>query len=237
MLQVRAKTFYAEKAGIDVSKVDVPVVGGHAGVTILPLFSQVGCLPFSCPLDAQDMVVLEHGRHLQGPVLAATFGSKAQQPQDVHEAGHHECLALPPSLYVLLMQAVPTPNAKLSDADIDALTKRTQDGGTEVVQAKAGKVGLGMEARLRTLCGVPLQLAQLHMMHGTAIMLDIVESKTCRLVVCCLRSRIYPASIHPPSCLCAGSCAACRALRPCRWHTLARFLRMHACAASTATRM
>ena len=39
--QVRAKTFFAEKAGLDVSKVDVPVVGGHAGVTILPLFSQV----------------------------------------------------------------------------------------------------------------------------------------------------------------------------------------------------
>jgi malate dehydrogenase len=38
---VRAKTFYAEKAGVDVDKVDVPVVGGHAGVTILPLFSQV----------------------------------------------------------------------------------------------------------------------------------------------------------------------------------------------------
>lgn len=39
-MQVRAKTFFAEKAGLDVSKVDVPVVGGHAGVTILPLFSQ-----------------------------------------------------------------------------------------------------------------------------------------------------------------------------------------------------
>jgi malate dehydrogenase len=40
-LQVRAKTFYAEKLGLDVSQVDVPVVGGHAGITILPLFSQV----------------------------------------------------------------------------------------------------------------------------------------------------------------------------------------------------
>jgi malate dehydrogenase len=39
--QVRAKTFYAEKLGLDVSTVDVPVVGGHAGITILPLFSQV----------------------------------------------------------------------------------------------------------------------------------------------------------------------------------------------------
>jgi hypothetical protein len=40
-MQVRAKTFYAEKLGLDVSQVDVPVVGGHAGITILPLFSQV----------------------------------------------------------------------------------------------------------------------------------------------------------------------------------------------------
>ncbi len=39
-IQVRAKTFYAEKAGVDIDKVDIPVVGGHAGVTILPLFSQ-----------------------------------------------------------------------------------------------------------------------------------------------------------------------------------------------------
>ncbi|GIL84669.1 hypothetical protein Vretimale_14527 [Volvox reticuliferus] len=70
---VRAKTFYAEKNGLDVASVDVPVVGGHAGVTILPLFSQ------------------------------AT--PKVSMPQDV----------------------------------LEALTKRTQDGGTEVVQAKAGK--------------------------------------------------------------------------------------------------
>jgi malate dehydrogenase len=37
---VRAKTFYAEKFGLDVKSVDVPVIGGHAGITILPLFSQ-----------------------------------------------------------------------------------------------------------------------------------------------------------------------------------------------------
>jgi malate/lactate dehydrogenase len=36
-------------------------------------------------------------------------------------------------------QATPQAN-NLSAEDIDALTKRTQDGGTEVVQAKAGKV-------------------------------------------------------------------------------------------------
>jgi malate dehydrogenase len=70
---VRAHTFYAEKKGLDVSKVSVPVVGGHAGITILPLLSQA------------------------------------------------------------------TPQAPLTAEEIDALTKRTQDGGTEVVAAKAGK--------------------------------------------------------------------------------------------------
>eukprot|EP00210_Caulerpa_lentillifera_P005460 g5221.t1 len=70
---VRAKTFYAEKQGLDVADVDIPVVGGHAGITILPLFSQA------------------------------------------------------------------TPYKELSGEDLDALTKRTQDGGTEVVEAKAGQ--------------------------------------------------------------------------------------------------
>ena len=41
---------------------------------------------------------------------------------------------------------------------LDALTKRTQDGGTEVVQAKAGKVGWPWQSCIRhvalpdTLC-------------------------------------------------------------------------------------
>lgn len=71
---VRAKTFYAGKASVPVADVNVPVVGGHAGITILPLFSQ----------------------------------------------------------------ATPSTNS-LSHDDIKALTKRTQEGGTEVVEAKAGK--------------------------------------------------------------------------------------------------
>ncbi|GAB2215625.1 hypothetical protein Droror1_Dr00020014 [Drosera rotundifolia] len=70
---VRAKTFYAGKAKVAVEEVNVPVVGGHAGITILPLFSQA------------------------------------------------------------------TPKANLPGEEIKALTKRTQDGGTEVVEAKAGK--------------------------------------------------------------------------------------------------
>ncbi len=38
---VRANAFLAESQGWDPRKTDVPVVGGHAGETILPLWSQV----------------------------------------------------------------------------------------------------------------------------------------------------------------------------------------------------
>jgi malate dehydrogenase len=96
---VRARTFYAGKAKVPVEAVNVPVVGGHAGVTILPLFSQA------------------------------------------------------------------TPCGNLSHEELTALTKRTQDGGTEVVEAKAGKGSatlsmayagaLFADACLKGLNGVP----------------------------------------------------------------------------------
>ncbi|KAF6252452.1 NAD-dependent malate dehydrogenase [Scenedesmus sp. NREL 46B-D3] len=37
---VRANTFVAQAKGLDLKEVDVPVIGGHAGATILPLLSQ-----------------------------------------------------------------------------------------------------------------------------------------------------------------------------------------------------
>merc|ERR1712187_155144 len=70
---VRANKFVAEKTGKSVADIQIPVVGGHAGKSILPLFSQ-------------DAV-----------------------------------------------------GATLSEEDIKRLDPRTQDGGTEVVNAKAGK--------------------------------------------------------------------------------------------------
>lgn len=70
---VRANKFAAGLTGRDPTEIEVPVVGGHAGVTILPLFSQ-------------------------DPIAATIPADK-----------------------------------------IPALDKRTQDGGTEVVEAKAGK--------------------------------------------------------------------------------------------------
>ncbi|VFQ69137.1 unnamed protein product [Cuscuta campestris] len=69
---VRANTFVAEVLGLDPREVDIPVVGGHAGVTILPLLSQV------------------------------------------------------------------KPPCSLSPEETSYLTSRIQNGGTEVVEAKAG---------------------------------------------------------------------------------------------------
>ncbi|GBG29361.1 Malate dehydrogenase, glyoxysomal [Hondaea fermentalgiana] len=69
---VRARKFIAEKAQIDPEDLDITVIGGHSGVTILPLLSQT------------------------------------------------------------------SPKVELSDEEIEALTSRIQNAGTEVVEAKAG---------------------------------------------------------------------------------------------------
>lgn len=69
---IRADTFVAESQGWDPKDINVPVIGGHAGETILPLFSRV-------------------------------------------------------------------PGVKMTDEDLETLTRRTQFGGDEVVKAKAGK--------------------------------------------------------------------------------------------------
>lgn len=71
---LRSETFVAELKGKDVSRVKVPVIGGHSGVTILPLLSQA------------------------------------------HEEDKLD----------------------FSAEEVDALTKRIQNAGTEVVEAKAG---------------------------------------------------------------------------------------------------
>lgn len=50
----------AEVLGLDPREVDVPVVGGHAGVTILPLLSQVWQTLFKLILPgSQDLSNLE----------------------------------------------------------------------------------------------------------------------------------------------------------------------------------
>ncbi|CAF4215385.1 unnamed protein product [Rotaria sp. Silwood2] len=69
---IRAATFVAEAKGLDSSRVFVPVIGGHSGNTIIPLFSQI------------------------------------------------------------------SPPVSFSQQELDSLTSRIQNAGTEVVEAKAG---------------------------------------------------------------------------------------------------
>ena len=40
---IRSNTFVAETKGLNPEDFDVPVIGGHSGITILPLLSQSGC--------------------------------------------------------------------------------------------------------------------------------------------------------------------------------------------------
>lgn len=50
---IRANTFVGNAMGKDPSELSVPVIGGHAGITILPLFSQVpGFKPSAAELEA-----------------------------------------------------------------------------------------------------------------------------------------------------------------------------------------
>lgn len=95
---VRANKFVAELTGRPVSDIQIPVVGGHAGKSILPLFSQ-------------DSV-----------------------------------------------------GATLSQEDVQKLDPRTQDGGTEVVNAKAGK---GSATLSMAYAGARFGYAVLNGLNGT----------------------------------------------------------------------
>jgi malate dehydrogenase len=53
---VRANTFVAENQNFDVNTTKVPVIGGHAGTTILPLLSQVPNASFT----EEDIKALTH---------------------------------------------------------------------------------------------------------------------------------------------------------------------------------
>ena len=53
---IRANTFVSSHMGVDPSTVDVTVIGGHAGITILPLFSRVPGFS-AAPEDLEAMTV------------------------------------------------------------------------------------------------------------------------------------------------------------------------------------
>lgn len=69
---VRSNTFVAEAKGLDMKDVDVPVVGGHAGITILPLLSQA--TPPVTFSEAEKKVMTENIQNAGTVVVEAKAG-------------------------------------------------------------------------------------------------------------------------------------------------------------------
>jgi len=81
---VRANKFVHELTGLPVEEIDVPVVGGHAGATILPLFSQV---PAASKLSADQITALD--KHVQdaGTDVVNAKGGKGSATLSMAYAG------------------------------------------------------------------------------------------------------------------------------------------------------
>eukprot|EP00590_Aulacoseira_subarctica_P001265 CAMPEP_0172434036 /NCGR_PEP_ID=MMETSP1064-20121228/70418_1 /TAXON_ID=202472 /ORGANISM="Aulacoseira subarctica , Strain CCAP 1002/5" /LENGTH=387 /DNA_ID=CAMNT_0013182233 /DNA_START=302 /DNA_END=1462 /DNA_ORIENTATION=+ len=145
----RARTFLAESQGWDPKDVNVPVVGGHAGITILPLSLSNAIIaiisnPVNSTVPIAAEVLKQHGVYDPRKVIgvttldivrARTFLAESQgwDPKDVNVpvvGGHAGITILP-----LFSQVS---GVKLSDEELEAITVRTQFGGDEVVKAKAG---------------------------------------------------------------------------------------------------
>merc|ERR1711981_224766 len=82
---VRANKFVHELTGVPVEEIDVPVVGGHAGATILPLFSQV---PAAASVPAAQILALD--KHVQdaGTDVVNAKGGKGSATLSMAYAGH-----------------------------------------------------------------------------------------------------------------------------------------------------
>merc|ERR1712066_268125 len=81
---VRANKFVHEVTGVPLETIDVPVVGGHAGATILPLFSQV---PAAQTLSAEQIVAMD--KHVQdaGTDVVNAKGGKGSATLSMAYAG------------------------------------------------------------------------------------------------------------------------------------------------------
>jgi len=81
---VRANKFVHEATGQDLESIDVPVVGGHAGVTILPLFSHV---PAMNGMSAEKVIAMD--KHVQdaGTDVVNAKGGKGSATLSMAYAG------------------------------------------------------------------------------------------------------------------------------------------------------
>lgn len=94
--------------GLDPRDVDVPVVGGHAGVTILPLLSQV----------------------------TLTISNSKLLPYLILNTSKRSTLEILNISNSLSMTFQVKPPSSFTTKEIEYLTDRIQNGGTEVVEVK-----------------------------------------------------------------------------------------------------
>lgn len=87
---IRAETFVAENQGLNVSEVHVPVVGGHSGVTILPLLSQVKGANFT----AEEVASLTTRIQNAGTEVVEAKAGGGSATLSMGQAAARFCLAL-----------------------------------------------------------------------------------------------------------------------------------------------
>lgn len=81
---VRANKFVAQKTGVDVQTVDIPVIGGHAGATILPLFSQDAA---GQKIPAEDIATMDKNVQDAGTVVVEAKSGKGSATLSMAYAG------------------------------------------------------------------------------------------------------------------------------------------------------
>jgi len=81
---VRAEKFVHEKTGSDIDKINIPVIGGHAGETILPLFSQD---PAAAGIAEADLPDLDKKVQDAGTVVVAAKNGKGSATLSMGYAG------------------------------------------------------------------------------------------------------------------------------------------------------
>lgn len=105
--------------GVDPKVVDVPVLGGHAGITILPILSQV---------RYREVIFYFI---LVTRILVFSFLLASQ-----HVLNSKTALEVIFLTHVTFVGVQVTPKFTFTDKEVAYLTNRIQNGGTEVVEVK-----------------------------------------------------------------------------------------------------
>ena len=145
----RANTFVAEKMGVPTENVHTPVVGGHAGATILPLLSQ--CSHKILDKLGDEAAIAELTTRIQvrtPPLLCCPMPRGVRRRESLLSGVHRELRSAPrPSTRACVHACAMATNGVRSHLHVrvnpmyvldPTAVPSMQNAGTEVVEAKAG---------------------------------------------------------------------------------------------------